>query len=253
VVRNLTKGTELYPLDTTDAQHVFPSAGTSLEVAGDPGYYEIGGTVGVLRQPLVTGQAVEVVSDSALDFEGSGGGGGGAGGAPVYASTEGADANGNERRVRVSLNGLTPVLVGTFSYIDSVGKSYPNGVEPPTELTSSAGTVTWRIVGGASLQTLFPEESGREHRVLTLYPKPSAADVIAIPVLRRPKRLLFDADTLPNDWWEAIFEEMVIAWRQNTGELALDANIPRPHLLDLVSFDNMDGPQRRVKPWRGSR
>ena len=39
------------------------------------------------------------------------------------------------------------------------------------------------------------QESAKEHNVLTVYPTPASADVLAVPIIRRPKRLLHDADT----------------------------------------------------------
>jgi hypothetical protein len=236
-VRNLTRGTILTPLDTEDAQALFPSAGTSLEVAGTPCRYELGGIVGVRRQPDVDGEALEVVSSSDTDTT-------------VLVSIEGADANGNERRHQVTLTGTTPISVGTWSWVDSIGKSYPTGTDPTTEFTSSVGSVTLNITSSDTvLQTLFPEESAREHRMITVYPKPSETDTIAVPVMRRPKRLLYDADPLPNDWWNAIFEEMLIQWRVNTGDLAVDSVVPRPHLVDLVCNDNANRPRRTVRPF----
>lgn len=237
-VRNLTRGGVLLPLDTNQAQELFPTAGTTLEAAGISTRYEIGGTVGVQRQPDVAGEALEVLSSSAADIA-------------VVVAIEGADASGNERRVQVTLAGAASVAIGTWSYVDSIGKGYPAGTEPTNEFTSSEGTVTLRKVATPSfvLQQLFPEESAREHRIITFYPKPSIADVIAIPVLRRPKRMLFDADPLPNDWWNAIFEEMQIQWRTNTGELAVDSVVPRPHLLDLIAEDIANGPRPMIRPF----
>lgn len=240
-VRNLTTGQELWPLDTDEAQHRYPSAGTSLEVAGRPCHYELGGIVGVQRQPAVTGEALEIAFTSSSDTD-------------VRVALEGADEHGNERRVQVDGAGTIAVSVGTWSFVDNVGKSFREGVTPPTASTSSRGTMTLRKKSDPSfvLQTLFPEESAREHRIVTFYPKPSAADTIAVPVFRRPKRLLFDADTLPNDWWNAIFEEMQVQWFVNQGELTIDSQVPRPHLTTLIETDNLNRPPMRVRPW-GSR
>lgn len=238
VVRNLTRGWELAPLDSEAADRLYPQRGTSLEVGASPKHYLLGGIVGVQRQPAVTGEACEVVSDSGADA------------ADLRVTIVGYDASGNSRRRQVTLNGLTPVAVGTWAYVDEFGKSYRNGVAPTTEGTSSEGTVTLRITSSQNiLQELFPEESAREHRVLTLLPKPNAADTIALPMMRRPPRFLFDADVLPGDWWNAILEELVIQWRVNRGELPADSVVPRPHLIDLVCADNVNAPRRWVRPF----
>lgn len=237
-VRNLTRGHVLDPLDTNAAQSLYPNAGTSLETAASPAHYELGGIVGVQRQPAVAGEALEIVSDSADDTS------------SLRVTVVGADANGNARRRTFTPTGLTPVAVGTWAYIDEFGKSYREGVEPTSEGTSSAGTISLRTVADATvLQELFPEESAREHRIFIVYPKPNAADRIAVPAMRRPPRLLYDGDPLPGDWWNAIFEELQIAWRVNRGELAIDSQVPRPHLLDLISTDNSNKPRPVRRPF----
>lgn len=237
-VRNLTSGLELFPVNEDDADTMYPARGTTLEAASSPRHYLLGGIVGVQRQPLVTGQALEVLSTSADDSTN------------LRATIVGSDASGNMRRLQVTLNGTTPVAAGTFSYVDEFGKGYRESVDPTTEGTSSEGTISLRITSSATvLQQLFPEESAREHRVVTLIPKPATAEVIAFPVMRRPPRLLYDADPMPGDWWNAIFEELTIQWRVNRGELAVDSMVPRPALMDLVANDNANGPRRRVQPF----
>jgi hypothetical protein len=237
-VRNITKGCELFPLDSAQADELYPARGTSLEAAGAPRHYLLGGIVGVQRQPAVTGEALEVLSSSAADNS------------DLRVSLVGADASGNERRVSLTLNGTTAVAAGTWSYVDEFGKGYRAGVVPTTEGTSSEGTVTLRIVSSATtLQQLFPEESAREHRILTVLPKPDAADVLTIPVMRRPPRLLYDGDPLPGDWWNAIFEDLCIQWRVNRGELDDVGSAPRPDLLDLICADNANKPRPVRRPF----
>jgi hypothetical protein len=240
-LRNLTRGTLLYELDMDAADEQYPDRGTSLETAGPPCHILLGGITGVQRQPDVAGEALEVVSTSLNDTE-------------VLVSLVAADASGNERRTQVTLNGTTAVPVGTRSYVDDFGKGYADDVEPPNEGTSSEGTVTLRVVSsGTVLQELFPEESAREHRILTVLPKPNAADRLAIPVMRKPPRLLYASDPLPGDWWNAIFEELQVQWRVNTGELAVDSVVARPHLLRLISDDNAKKARPTIKPFGAMR
>jgi hypothetical protein len=237
-VRNQTRGQELFPLDHASADALYPTHGTTLEVGGTPRHYLLGGIVGVQRQPAVAGEALEVLSSSAADITN------------VRVSLVGADANGYERRLQFTLTGATPVAVGTWSWIDEFGKGYAAGTTPTTDGTTSAGTITLRIVSTVTtLQTLFPEESAKEHRIVTFLPKPNAADVVSFPVMRRPPRLLFDADPLPADWWNAVLEEMVIQWRVNRGELPTDSVMPRPHLLDLIQADNVNAPPIVRRPF----
>jgi hypothetical protein len=240
LIRNLTRrGMEITETTQEELQSDRPEAGTTLETAGAPDLLVIAGVCGVHTQPASTGDALEVVSDSAADIS-----------TKVKVSIEGDDANGRHRRREFTLNGLTPVAVGTWRWVDTFGKSYIAGQTPTTEYTSSAGSVVLRKVTGAvELQYLFPEESSHEHRVITFSPKPATADVIAIPCIRRPKRLIYDGDPLPADWWPAIFEEMEAGWRSNTGEAGSAAALPRPALRDLVEWENTNGPRPRVRPY----
>lgn len=240
IIRNISqRGGEVEQVSMERLQEMYPLSGTSLETNGQPSVMAIAGICGVHTQPSSAGDALEVVSDSAADTS-----------AKVKVSIEGDDENGRHRRREFTLNGLTPVSVGTWRWIDSFGKSYIFGQTPTTEYTSSAGSITLRKTSDQTeLQYLFPEESSREHRVVTFAPKPNAADVITIPCIRRPKRLLFDADPLPADWWPAVFERMEADWRSNTGEVGSAASVPRPELAKLVGMENCNGPRPRVRPF----
>lgn len=239
-VRNLTRGRVIDAIDSDQADEWYPTRGTTLEQPGSPRHYLPGGIVGVRRQPLVTGEACEIRSSTADDTTN------------IRVTIVGADENGDMRREQITPNGTTAVDAGTWSYIDEFGKSYRDGVEPTTAGTSSAGTLTLRTVAGVVLQQLFAVESAREHRIFTFLPKPNAADVIAIPVMRRPPRLRFDSDPFPADWWNAIFEDLLITWRVNTGEIALDSVVPmaaRPSVLKLIGTDNANKPRPTIRPF----
>lgn len=240
IIRNISqRGHELEEKFMTDLQELYPLSGTSLETNGSPCVMAIAGVCGVHTQPSTSGDALEVVSDSAADTS-----------TKVKVSIEGDDSNGRHRRREFTLNGTTAVAVGTWRWIDSFGKSYIFGQTPTTELTTSAGSITLRKVSDLTeVQYLFPEESSHEHRVVTFAPKPNAADVITIPCVRRPKRLLYDADPLPADWWPAVFEYMKATWRDNQGEVGTEGAVPRPELNNLIAWENTNGPRQRVRPF----
>jgi hypothetical protein len=65
--------------------------------------------------------------------------------------------------------------------------------------------------------------------------------------------LVSDTDALPNHWELALYEEMTIQWRVNSGELAGDsANaVLRPKLADLVAFENLSAPTGVTRPFTG--
>jgi hypothetical protein len=242
-IRNLSqRGCEVTEKSLEELQEMYPQSGTSLEQAGLPEVMAIAGVCGVHTQPSSAGEALEVLSDSAADT-----------GTKIKVAIEGDDANGRHRRREFTLNGTAAVAVGTWRWIDSFGKSYIFGQEPTTPYTTSAGSVVLRtVIAQTELQYLFPEESSHEHRVVTFAPKPSSADVIALPCIRRPKRLLFDADPLPADWWPAIFEKMERSWRGNTGEAESASSVPGPELRNLIGWENTSGPRPRVHD-RGAR
>lgn len=240
-IKNATTGRDLQPIDIDVLRQRVPTQGTPLEVANCPAYYAISGLTPVQVQPSSAGQALEVLSDSAMDV-----------GVRVY--IEGLDATGLEIPVQVTLNGVTPVAVGTFSQILSFGKSYAAGTTPTTEETTSAGTVTLRVVGpGATLQTLAPDQSARDHQVLVLAPMPDQIYSISVPVLRTPRPLIKDADPLPLNWVPAVFDKMVIAWRVGDRDLSADNSDTWPALVDLVCFDNAQTAvqNQRRRPYGG--
>lgn len=225
-IRNVTTGGWLFPITREELDEQDPTAGTSLASNGLPIGYLQDNTVGVAVQPLSTGEACEVVSDSAADVA-------------VRVYVEGLDQNGVSRRVQVTLTGTNPVAVGTWSRIELFGKSYPDGVTPTSEFTSSAGTVTLRTAAGpVTLQSLLSDESAVDLPVLTLYPTPDAAYTYAVPYLRAPRTLKDDAEPLPRFWGNALFEELQAQWHVNKGNIASDAQIPRPALADLIAMEN---------------
>lgn len=241
-VKNATRsGTPIHPLRPGDLEQRYPLAGTAFEVADLPSAYEITGLTGVHTQPNVVGEALEAVSDHASDTD-------------VRVVVTGDDVTGRWTRVQATLTGTSAVALGTWSYIDEFGKSYTAGVTPATELTSSRGSVTLQTVSTpVELQKLFAYESAKEHPVLTIFPKPSAADVITMPLIRKMKRLLYDADPLPDLWEPMIHEEMIYQWKVNTGELSpiAAASAPRPCFIDLLAHEQASLPRPRSRGYRG--
>jgi hypothetical protein len=237
-IRNLTRGSTLTPLQKGQADDVYPTAGSAFETTGTPVQWEMAGTCGVSTQPDPAGSSLEIFSDNADDTD-------------IVVSLTGDDVAGVWQRKRIPLTGTTPVPVGTFVWIDELGKSYVASATPVTELTSSRGTVTLRTVGGTILQALLDIETAAQHDVLVVYPTPNAADVLAIPILRRPKRLLYDGDLIPDLWYPAVFEAMVIGWKVNVGELNVLAasNAPRPRLVDLIAFEHANAPRPVGRPY----
>lgn len=227
-LRNLTTGAKIWlrSQDRLDTER--PINGTTLESAGTPDLAVIGGVVGVSVQPAAAGQALEVLSSSADDTD-------------VRVTVEGVNSGGNWDETQVTLTGLVAVAIGTWKEpLVNFAKAYPAGTTPPTALTSSRGTVTLRVAGaGATLQALLPEESAREFPSLILSPKPlTAGELIGIPTLRAPKRLLYDADEVPRYWGSAILERMKDYWNVSSGE---NRDLPMrfgPALTKLVQHDN---------------
>lgn len=229
-VRNLTTGGRIELLSADVIQAEFPTQGTTLEIAGTPVRCFIGGSVGVGVQPSSSGQACEVVSSSAADTT-------------VKVTVEGIDANDRENRTQVTLTGTTAVAVGTWSKIVSFSKAYPDGTDPTNERTSSVGNVTLRTVAGpTTLQVLLPIETAVDRPEITLHPKPnSSSQTIAVPMLRIPRRMIYDGDVCPPLWGPALRDYMIRNWRVSTGELAEEGDKPYPALLDLISLDNVNG------------
>jgi hypothetical protein len=242
-IRNLSRnGQPIRRLRDGELLHVFPTAGSSFEVAGVPAAYELVGVCGAAAQPSTVGEAIEVLSDNAAD------------GNDIVATVTGQDVNNDWVRSQVQLNGVVPVGLGTLKWIDELAKAYVATATPVTKLTSSRGNITFRTTAAQTLlQKLFPQESAREHPVLTVYPKPSAADVLAIPVMRKPKRLFHDSDPIPDAWEPALQEDLVLQWKVNRGELSPDsvARAPRPCLRDLIETDNLQRGAGRTAPYGG--
>jgi hypothetical protein len=230
-IRDLTTPRPVLPIELSELQALDPNQGTSLEAAGAPVRYAIAGSAFVHTQPSSSGDALEVVSDSASDVT-------------VRAYIEGI-RDGQWDRNQVTLNGTTPVAIGTWSKVLKFGKSYPDGTDATTELTTSEGTVTLRKVTGATeLQKLLPAESAREVQTLLLYPVPDSVYSMAISIIRAPERLYRDADPIPNMWTNAIFEKMVISWRSADGDgRNIDIADTWPALVDLICFENSQAAQ----------
>jgi hypothetical protein len=228
-VRNYTQqGKKLTQRRDGDSERLNPVQGTAFEVAGPPREWETIGVSGVHTQPVVTGDALEVLSDNNNDTD-------------ILCAIAGDDSNGRWTRNQVTLTGTTPVAVGTWSFVDEFGKAYLSTATPATDLYSSRGTITLRKTSNAAeLQKLFKQEASHEHTIFTVYPKPSAADILLIPVFRKPKRFVNDADPIPDLWDPALWEEALLQWAINRGEMSLSEYLrtPRPALLDLVAFDN---------------
>jgi len=238
-LRNATTGARIRPISQDEVTALDPAQGTDLEAPGTPQRYFLAGSVGVHTQPAAAGEALEVVSTSVADLT-------------VRALVEGIDSTGDWRREQVVLNGTTPVAIGTWKHVQTFGKSAPEGLDPTTEFTTSAGNVTLRIVAGAvELQKLLPDESALELPTLTLYPMPNVVNVIAVPTFRRPRRLRYDADVLPADWDAALDEDMTVQWRVQAGEIAADTNVPRPKLVSLIELENLNAPRSYQLPFTG--
>jgi hypothetical protein len=191
-------------------------------------------------QPSSAGQALEVLSGNAADTV-----------AKVF--IEGLTTDGLVGQNEVTLTGTTPVAIGTYTQILRFGKAYPSGTTPTTELTSSAGEVTLRVVGGATLQTLRPRLSARDHQQIVLSPVPDGVYTIGIPILRGIETINRDAAPLPPNWTNAVFDGMVHFWRVSDHDVSEDASGLWPSLKELIEYDNAQQAQARRfgKPFRG--
>lgn len=241
IIRNLTTGKRILPTDRSDLEEDDLTQGTSLETPGNPDRYMIAGTSPVQTQPASTGDALEVLSDSSSDTT-------------VRAYVEGLTTANIIAQAQVTLNGTTPVAIGTFSRILQFGKSYPAATTPTTELTSSEGTVTLRKVTGSTvLQTLANYQSAREHQTIVLAPVPDAVYTIGLPILRGIERTHLDGDPLPPFWTNAVFDGMVRSWRVADRDIATDNSDMWPSLMELVCYDNAQAAQERRlrQPYRG--
>lgn len=238
---NLSTGRPIALRTLDQIQQEHPTSGTTLETSGDPVRACISGQVGVTVQPAAGGQALEVLSTDANDID-------------VRVLVEGVNSQGDWDAAQVILTGVTPVALGTWqSPLVNFAKAYDADTEPPTPMTSSRGAVTLRVAAaGATLQKLLPAESAREFPSLVLSPKPQAAgQIIGVPAIRAPKRLIHDADEVPKFWGSAILERMWQFWGSASGEN--DTFITKgPQLVTLVSFDNQSAVGRmRRRPFLG--
>lgn len=229
-IRNTTTNSWITLRDVNEFQSFDPIQ------TGAPTDFTLAGISGVSAQPAPAGEALEVLSDDANDVD-------------VTFTLEGDDATGQAKRMRVTLTGTSPVALGTWTYLDTAGKSLTT--TPATEFTTSRGTVTLRVVSDSRvLERWSAEDSATEHRVLSLWPIPTSADTIAIPFMRRVRRLMYDSDPLPGDWWPAVFRGMVLNWRDNTGELQAGPAM-WPELVHLIELDNRLRAPKRTRPWGG--
>lgn len=241
VIRNTTTGARIFPVSLDELQERIPEAGTSLDTPGTPQVYAIGGTAGVDVQVVSAGEAVTAVSDSATDVN-------------VRVAIAGLDSNGRYRRTQVTLNGTVAVALGTWTQILEASKALPDGTDPTTEYTSSVGNVTFTGATTGALLTLAPYESAVERMLLTLWPTPNVINTIAIPILRAPKRLLYDSDVTPWGWGPALLETLNLLWQINSGGRGdMPPDHMRPMLLDLVALENSNrfGVQSRTRPYLG--
>jgi hypothetical protein len=240
-VRNVTTGGYLSAVDREVLEGDDPAFGTTLEQRGQPRAYLTDGSIGVHTQPDSAGEACEVVSSSGTDTT-------------VRVYVEGINGNDQYTRTQVTLTGLTPIAVGTWKRIERFAKSLPEGLDPATELHTSVGTVTLRVTSDATeLQVLLPDEAAVELPTLTVYPTPNAVYTLSVPFLRAPRRLVHDADPLPRFWGNALFEEMCAEWAVNLKKVMSSAQIPRPHLGELIMWDNAQrvAAQRFRQPYGG--
>lgn len=244
ILRNLTTGRALSPTTRAILETVRPAAGTSLDtLRSEPTLYCLNGTMAVHTQPAAAGEALEVVSDVAGDTE-------------SLVSVAGVNGDGQWTREQVTLTGTGAVAVGTWKEIHEFGKTYPSGITPATEHTSSRGNVTLRKVTGAvELQKLLPAESARVVQCITFDPTPDAAYVVGVPFIRAVQKSWRAADAMPFGWGPALREECLIQWHVNAGRMTLRdaASHPRPALYNLVCDENaaLSQFQRQRIPYAG--
>jgi hypothetical protein len=241
VIRDLTNGRNITPRDRNDLEEEDPTTGTTFEVPGCPRQYMIAGTTPVQAQPAAAGEALEVLSDSASDTT-------------VRAFIEGLTTGNLVARRQVTLNGVTPVAIGTWKRVSKFGKSYPAGTTPTTELTSSEGSVTLRTVAAAtSLQILALDQAAREHQALVLSPVPDGVYSIGVPILRGIERTYLDGDPLPPMWTNAVLDGLTQNWRVSDGDTP-EALGMWPSLVELIQYDNAQLAQGRHQrqPYRGA-
>jgi hypothetical protein len=236
IIRNVTNGAKIYPSTLDSIQENDPG----LSMQGTPQVYAIGGTVGVDTQVVPAGEDLLVVSSSPNDLS-------------VRVSIAGINLQQRHDRLQVLLNGTFPQQAGTWKKVIEVGKALTAGTEPTTELTSSVGIVTLSGHITGPLVYLRPYESAIERFELTLWPTPMVACEVAVPFLRSPHKLLYDADVTPMGWGPAILEEMDALWKINTGESSQRSPFVGPALLDLIALENSNRFHipARVRPFLG--
>jgi hypothetical protein len=233
IIRNLTTGKRILPRDRSDMEEDDPGTGTALNSPGEPTQYAIAGMTAVQTQPASTGEALEVLSDSALDVT-------------VRVFIEGLTASNLVAQRQVTLNGTSAVDIGTWARVLKFGKSYPDGTTPTTDLTTSEGSVTLRKTSGATeLQVLAPWQPSREHQTIVFSPTPASVYSIGIPIFRAIERYYNDADPLPPLWTNAVFDGMVMAWRVGNRDVDFDTVGMWPSLKDLIEYDNAQVAQER--------
>lgn len=241
-LRNLTTGRQITPVDRSELEAEDPTTGSTLEIAGVPTRYFIAGTTPVQTQPASTGEALEVLSSNAADTT-------------VRVFIEGLTATNLVAQTQVTLNGTTAVALGTWARVLKLGKSYPEGTDPTTELTSSVGSVTLRkAVAGATLQILAPWQDAREHQTLVLSPKPDGVYKVGLPIFRAIEAVFNDADPLPPLWTNAVFDGMTHFWRVGDHDISEDTSGLWPSLKELIEYDNAQAAQERRcrKPFLGA-
>jgi hypothetical protein len=236
---DLTHQSEVTLIDEMLLKQNDPVVGTSLEPRADPLYAYLGGMSALETEVSTAGTPLEAVSDNANDTN-------------IELSVEGIDSNNRQKRTKVTLTGMVAVALGTWKPpVMFVGKAYQQAIDAPTEFTSSLGTVTVQGAGaGAPYLTLQADESAKQQQMVNVSPLPASTTVLALPYLLAPKKMLYGSDALPMWWDAAIWEEMLIQWRINAGEVTLDTNVPRPEFVNLVAFDNSQGPAPKVRAYR---
>jgi hypothetical protein len=239
-LQNYTTGGRIVPVDGRTLYDQIPGAGTLADTqTGQPSYYAIAGMVGALAQlPAGAASSLEVISDNALDTD-------------VTVVVEGLDNAGVYNVATATLNGTAAAVAipGTWTKLQNVSKMWPTSTQPnaPTSMasitgalsySSSRGTVTLRNATDhvTVYQKLLPWESMREHWVLSFYPAPDAVYTINVPIIRTPRRSVYDADPVPSMWGPAIFEQMLNKWKASTGEQG--GEMSNEALIALVAYDN---------------
>jgi hypothetical protein len=237
-IQNYTTGGRISPVDGRALYDQIPGAGTLADTqTGPPSYYSIAGQVGVLRQVAAAGVLLEIVSDNAADLD-------------VDVVVEGVDNAGVYSVSKATTNGVNAVaLTGTWTKLQNVAKMWPQTAQAsaPSSMATIAGALSYSSSRGTITvrdatdhvtvyQKLLPWESMREHWVLSFFPAADAVYTINVPVIRAPRRSVYDADPVPTMWGPAIFEQMLNKWKLSTGESSSD--LGNEALIALIAYDN---------------